>query len=122
LVGVNTLVLRYTSSCSNNTLHVSNIAPSFGGTSGKNQVRAVITIQDANHAPVSAATVAVTITLPNGTHVNRTANTNTNGDATISITKRQNGTYTFTVTNVTKTGWTYDPAANVERSDSITVR
>ena len=31
------------------------------------------------------------------------------------------GTFTFTVNNVTKGGWTYDPAANVETSDSATV-
>ena len=30
-------------------------------------------------------------------------------------------TFTFTVDNATKNGWTYNPAANVETSDSITV-
>jgi hypothetical protein len=33
----------------------------------------------------------------------------------------QPGTYTFTVTNVTLAGATYDAAANVETADSITV-
>ena len=31
------------------------------------------------------------------------------------------GTFTFTVNDVTKAGWTYDPAANFETSDSTTV-
>jgi subtilisin len=31
------------------------------------------------------------------------------------------GTFIFTVNNVTKAGWTYDPAANLETSDSVTV-
>jgi len=31
------------------------------------------------------------------------------------------GTFTFTVNGVTKGGWTYDPAANFETSDSVTV-
>jgi subtilisin len=31
------------------------------------------------------------------------------------------GTFTFTVNGVTKAGWTYDPAANFETSDSVTV-
>jgi hypothetical protein len=30
------------------------------------------------------------------------------------------GTFTFTVTDVVKTGYTYDPGQNVETSDSIT--
>jgi hypothetical protein len=34
---------------------------------------------------------------------------------------RGGGTFTFTINDVTKAGWTYDPAANIETYDSITV-
>jgi hypothetical protein len=122
LVGVNTFVLRYTASCSNeNTLHVANIAPSFLTRSGKFQVKAAITIQNSNQAPINGAAVSVSVTLPSGAKVNRSATTNSSGTATVSVSSLQTGTYTFTVTNVSKAGWTYDPASNVETSDSITV-
>ena len=35
--------------------------------------------------------------------------------------KRASGTFTFTVDDVSLSGWLYDPPANVETSDSITV-
>jgi hypothetical protein len=35
--------------------------------------------------------------------------------------KKENATFTFTVTGVIKEGFTYNPALNVETSDSITV-
>ena len=34
--------------------------------------------------------------------------------------KNGSGTFTFTVDDITKNGWTYDPDANSETSDSIT--
>jgi hypothetical protein len=34
--------------------------------------------------------------------------------------KKNGGTFTFTVTNVTKLGYTYNPSLNVETSDTIT--
>jgi hypothetical protein len=34
--------------------------------------------------------------------------------------KKNGGTFTFTVTNVTKGGYSYNPGLNVETSDSIT--
>jgi len=34
--------------------------------------------------------------------------------------KKNGGTWTFCVDDVTKSGWTYDSAANVEMCDSIT--
>jgi hypothetical protein len=102
-------------------MHVANIAPQFQNVPGSFQVQATNTIQDANGAAVSGAAVTVDITLPNGSHVIRTKPTNTNGRASVSVRSSLTGVYTFTVTNVTKTAWTYDPAANAETSDTITV-
>lgn len=48
--------------------------------------------------------------------------TGSNGHVVIDSNKVSNsssGTFTFTVTNITKSGWIYDSAANVETSDSI---
>ena len=110
-----TLAMRFTASCGTAVMHVSNIAPSVV----RNSVRAAISIEDGNGAPVGQATVTVAITNPNGSKVTRSRSTNPRGTGVISIPARQSGTYTFTVTNVVKTGLTYDPAANSETSDSI---
>ena len=72
-------------------------------------------------APVAGATVTVVITTPNGSEVTRSRSTNSQGVAPFSVSARTSGTYTFTVTNAVKTGLTYDPAANAETTDSITV-
>jgi hypothetical protein len=120
--GTSTLVERYSAACPTpNTMHVANIVPQFQNVPGGFQVQAVVTIQDANGAAVAGATVTVDITLPNGNHVIRTKTTNTNGRASVLVRSSLTGAYTFTVTNVTKTAWTYDPAANAETSDTITV-
>ena len=50
----------------------------------------------------------------------QTKNTNAAGVATFSIPAWSPGTYTFAVTNVAKTSYTYDSSANTETTDSIT--
>jgi len=82
---------------------------------------AAVTIVDADGKPVEGATVSghwsgLTSDSDSGT---------TDGDGTIALdsdsVKNADGTFTFTVDNVTKEGWVYDPSKNVETSDSITV-
>src|SRR5947199_359847 len=51
-------------------------------------------------------------TTPNGTTQNQTANTGTGGSANFS-TKSGRGTYTLTVNNITKTGYTFDRTGSV---------
>jgi hypothetical protein len=65
--------------------------------------------------------VTVDVGLPNGTHVVRSGTTDATGRAFLSVTRSQAGRYTFTVTNVMLAGASYDPAANVETTDSISV-
>jgi len=47
--------------------------------------------------------------------------TDENGSVSLKSNKVRNtgGTFTFTVDDLTKDGWTYDPAANDETTDSI---
>jgi hypothetical protein len=112
-----TLAMRFSASCGTATMHVSNIVPSIVRTT----VRASVTISDANAAPVRGATVTVVVTKPDGSQVTLSRPTNPQGVAAFSTPARPSGTYTFTVSNVVKAGLTYDPAANAETSDSITV-
>lgn len=69
-------------------------------------VTGVVTVKDENGARVSRATVAVTWTLPSGTKQNQPDST---GTTTFSA-KSWRGTHTLTVTNVAKSGYTFDPA------------
>jgi hypothetical protein len=48
--------------------------------------------------------------------------TGADGKVTLQSPKNKGGgTFTFTVTNVVKSGYTYNPALNVETSDTITI-
>ena len=79
---------------------------------------AQVTIVDQNGIPVSRAKVQGRWS----GLVSGTASRNTNGSGIATFTSSwtsKRGTFTFTVENVTATGYTYDPSANVETRDSI---
>lgn len=81
-----------------------------------------VTIVDTtNNAAVPEATVYLETTLYGTPVYTGSATTNTDGIATFKLRSRQTGTYTSTVTDVVKDGWTYKPEENVETSDSINV-
>ncbi len=84
---------------------------------------AAVTIVDATTKPVGGATVS-------GHWSGATTDTDSgitdiNGQVSLKSDKVRNPaggtTFTFTVDDVTKDGWTYDSSANVETSDSITI-
>ena len=94
-------------------MHVHDIVVTRVRSGSKYLGRAVITIRDANGNAVPSARVYATYTGPNtGT---RNALTTTSGTVTLSSTSIRNpvGEWCFQVTNVTKSGWTYNAAANV---------
>ena len=87
--------------------------------SGKNSSgRAVVTVRDANGAVRPGVTVSARwsgLTTDTDTVV-----TDANGQAVItSNNTKQRGTFTITVTNLSATGYTYNPSLNSETSDSI---
>lgn len=61
---------------------------------------------------MAGATVAVTWNLPSGQTISQTAETNTKGLASFKVTD-VSGSYTLTVTNLTKAGYVFDPANSV---------
>lgn len=85
---------------------------------GQVSVTGVVTVEDEDNTPASGATIFATWTLPNGAVRNRTAGTDIAGHATFDI-KSGRGTYTLTITNITKPGYTFD-LANSVLSQSIT--
>jgi hypothetical protein len=75
----------------------------------------------ANGVAVNGATVTVQWTDPNGSTVTQTVKTNRSGLATFKRTVTAKGTYTLTVTNVTKSGYTYNASGNIVTTKSITI-
>ena len=111
----------------NNTMHVHSIDMSLGKrTAGKNSfthAEALVTIVDASGAAVVGADVS-------GTWSGATTNTDSGkitdaaGQVTLESDEVKNApeetTFTVTVDNAALAGWTYDPGANVETSNSTT--
>ena len=102
-------------------MHVAIIEMSLQTRGANVNAVATVTIVDADGNPVEGATVygqwsGLTSDSDSGV-------TDASGKVALSSDRVRNvrGTFTFTVTDVTKDGWAYDPSANVERSDSISV-
>ena len=64
-------------------------------------------VKDENGLSISGAAVAVSWSLPDGTTQAQTTNTSSNGVAKFSTSGRR-GTYTLTVNNIAKSGYTFD--------------
>lgn len=103
------------------TARVGNIAMSLSTTNLSTRARAyaVVTVLDGNGRPVSGATVAGSWSgVVSGTVSGTTDSTGAVRLA--SPTTRNRGTFTFTTTRVTRSGYQYDATLNTETTDSIT--
>jgi hypothetical protein len=78
-----------------------------------------VTVNDENGTAISGAAVSVTWTLPDGSSQSRTRTTNTSGIANIQISATDQGTYTITIDDIGRPGFTFDPENSV-LSASIT--
>ena len=110
-----------------NIMHIANI--NMGLKSGGfwifkyTYATAMVTIVDAESNPVAGAMISGHWS--GATSDSDSGTTNSSGKVTFASNHMQNApegtTFTFTVDDVTKSGWTYNASANVETSDSITV-
>lgn len=110
----------FTQSGGTNEIFVNDIAMSYKQAGPNYSGRATVQIKDTNGANVEGATVYGTWS----GSVNGTSEGITGPDGTITLTSSKNkngGTFTFTVTDVVKSGHTYNAGLNVETSDSITI-
>jgi len=95
------------------TLHLNALKLTWGtGRPGVYKVMAKVRIHDQDHALAGGATVYGTWTLPDSSTSNPTTVTSLQGLGKFPLKSGQTGTYQFCVTNMTKTGYTYDPGAN----------
>ena len=101
-----------------NIMRVAAISLSASNSGNRPTVSGRVAVRNNQGRAVSGAVVSVEWRLPSGQTQTATAITNFTGNANFSIRSR-GGTYTLTVTNVTKTGYTFD-AANSILTASIT--
>ncbi len=105
------------------TMHVASIGMSLKTAGPNRNAIALVTIVDATGAPIGGAIVEGYWS--NATTDTDSGLTDASGKVSLKSDKLRNapsGTvFTFTVDNIVLAGWTYDPAANVETIDSITV-
>jgi hypothetical protein len=102
-------------------LHVDAIDMSYEQKGPNVYVYTGVTIKDSKGGLVPGAIVSLETTQPNGKVVSDTGTTGDDGSATFKLKSNQTGEYISTVTTVGKDGWSYDAAANVETSETLTV-
>ncbi|MDQ4123928.1 MAG: PKD domain-containing protein [Acidobacteriota bacterium] len=102
----------------NAVIYVNSISMSIVKNGGRTYARAVVTVYDGSGAPRPNVTVSGSWSgLTTG---NVTGTTNSSGQIVFnSSSVKTRGTFTFTVTNLSASGYTYNSTLNKETSDSI---
>lgn len=102
----------------NSVVYVANIAMSRSSTKQGYAATATVTVRNQNGALMRNATV--TGRWSGLTTANVSGVTNRSGNAAFTSARTKNrGTFTFTITGITLSGYTYAPTRNVETGDSI---
>ncbi|MGY5870621.1 MAG: lamin tail domain-containing protein [Candidatus Thorarchaeota archaeon] len=108
-------------------VHVDSISFStwLSGNGRTEYLDVTVRVVDNLGAPVEGVIVSGELLLPGGDVVTYSGDTNINGEVVFTYLLKNNkhlptGTYTFTVTSLSGSGFEYDSAANVETSDSWT--
>jgi len=111
-----------TASAPSNVMHVYSIDMWYQKTGKNYNIYTKVKIVDSSSTPVNGATVYIETTLPDHSKISNNGITSSDGTVTFMYgSTKQTGTYMSTVTNVVKTGWTYDPLSNVETSEQLQV-
>jgi hypothetical protein len=75
-------------------------------------IAASVTVKDENGVSIPSAAVSVSWRLPNGSTQDQTDSTSNTGVAKFTTNGRR-GTYTLSINNITKTGYTFDRTNSV---------
>jgi hypothetical protein len=94
------------------TLRSTNIALSAKRTGSRVNVSGQVTVRDDTNTPVSGVNVSVRWGKPDGVAATQTVLSNASGVASFNISGGR-GTYTLTVTDLARTGYTFDPGGSV---------
>ena len=102
-------------------MHVQDVTVWLAGTAGPwEHIGVEATVVDSSNNPIGGVTVDMQLETPGGSTVTGTATTDSSGVASIVFEKasRTSGVYTGTVIGLTKSGYSWDNAADVETSDT----
>ncbi len=101
------------------TMHIAGVEVTTQLAGNKVLANATVTIEDEDNTPVPDVTVSgVWSGLTSDGDAFVTGADGTGSASSDKVDKKASGTFTFTVTGVSRPGWTYDPDANVEDSGS----
>ena len=103
-------------------MHVGAISMASSSRKSIYTVTASTKVLDANNKAVASAKVYARWTLPKGTTVDQQVQSSSKGAVSLKVSNTQKGTYKLCVTDVSKTGWVYDPTENVETCDALTIQ
>ena len=105
-----------------NLMHVSAIDMWHEKVGRNYKIYTKVTIVDSSDSAVEEATVSLNMISPTGGTASGSGDTGPDGTVTfVSEPTRLTGTYKSEVTDVVKSGWTYDPSANVETNETLSV-
>lgn len=114
-------VLNYYEDESTPTMHVATIDMSSKQKRDTHFIYSQVVIQDSATNPVPGATVVHTFTLPDGSTYINTGVTEDNGAVIFKVRSELSGQYESAVTSISKTGWVYQPASNLETVETLTL-
>lgn len=103
-------------------MHVSVIDMRYRAAGPNRFISTQVIVVSSSGTPISGVTVHLDTVLPEGSTVSVLGDTASDGSVIFEIKSRQIGTYTSTVTDLVKDGWTYDNQANIETSENVVVQ
>jgi hypothetical protein len=102
-------------------IFVSSITPAYRVSHSQYLVTTSVTIQDTNGIGPSGAMMNVKTVFPDGSDLVFPTQTDDSGNASISFYSTETGLYTFKIKKVALPGRTYDPALNIETTDTLVI-
>jgi hypothetical protein len=102
-------------------IFVSSIDPSYTVSGHGFRISTSVVIQDVNGIGISDATVQLGVILPSGSALTFPLKTDATGEADVSFKVTDSGLYQFKVRNVSHGTREYDPALNIETSDTLLI-
>jgi N-acetylmuramoyl-L-alanine amidase len=114
-------VLYYYQQHGTGSLHVAAIEMVYQPKARSGFLLSQLTVQDEKGDPVPDAWVSIRLAQPGGSSIDLAEWTGLDGVASFRTRVTQAGRYEVTVSGISKDGWIYDPAANLETSDFLIV-
>lgn len=114
-------VLNYLIPGPDEVMHIAAVDMGYQARGRNAFVYTQVAIQDSDGEPVPGASVTIALTKPDGLVLEDASVTGDDGTVTIKSKASLSGEYVSTVTAVSKDGWEYNPSANVENGETLTV-